>query len=136
MVGWMPWDIGVCKAKAAEFIERVEQSQVFGRDEIPLILQYDERYADMRPWFWPAENGVPIRPDELDRHRYTHYFKMPCCPCTYVNRSPFTETKIGLAQFVVQPGTGHCIGQYVAICATQQCRYFVALESISVILAC
>ncbi|KAJ3504873.1 hypothetical protein NMY22_g17774 [Coprinellus aureogranulatus] len=130
MVGWMPWDIGVRKAKAAEFIERVDQSQVFGRDEIPLILQYDERYADMRPWFWPAENGVPIRPDELDRHRYTHYFKMPCCPCTYVNRSPFTETKVGLAQVVVQPGTGHCIGQYVAICSTQQCRYFASEASL------
>ncbi|KAJ3528942.1 hypothetical protein NMY22_g9200 [Coprinellus aureogranulatus] len=128
MVGWMPWDLSVRKARAAEFIARVNQSQDFDRDDVPLILQYDERYADMRPWFWPIENGIPIRPDELDRHRHSHYFKMPCCPCTFVNRSPFTETKVGLAQIVLQPGTGHCIGQYVAICSTQQCGYFVALE--------
>ncbi|KAJ3512235.1 hypothetical protein NMY22_g15392 [Coprinellus aureogranulatus] len=124
MVGWIPHDPALRKEKLAIFLERVEHSQVFGLDDVPLILQYDERDADMRAWAWPTEGGIPVRPDQLDRHRYTHYFRAPNCPCSFKNGpSSFNEAKIGLAQ-VVRPGSPLCLGQYVAACATQQCNYF------------
>ncbi|KAJ3519813.1 hypothetical protein NMY22_g13031 [Coprinellus aureogranulatus] len=126
MVGWVPLDINARKSKAARFIQRVKQSQIqpFGPDDVPIILQYDQRFADLCPWLWPIEDGIAVRPDELDRYRYTHYFKGPCCPCTMVHDSPFTESKIGLAQIVMQPATAQCLGQYVAICSMQECGYF------------
>ncbi|KAJ3531239.1 hypothetical protein NMY22_g8243 [Coprinellus aureogranulatus] len=128
MVGWIPHDPRLRAEKLSEFIERVEKSQDFGPQDVPLILQYDERHADLRPWAWPSEGGVPVRPDRLDAHRYTHYFRGPNCPCSIKNGpSSFNEAKIGLAQTVL-PGSSSCLGQYVAVCATQQCRYFVKLE--------
>jgi hypothetical protein len=79
-------------------------------------------YFVLRPL---GADDVPIRPDELDRHRYTHCFKGPCCLCTYIRGDElFCEAKIGLAQTVDQPATAHCLGRYVAICPTQECGYF------------
>ena len=73
----------------------------------------------------PEVDGIPVRPDELDRHRYKYYFKGPCCLCSYIqNADVLSEAKIGLAQTVVQPATAKCLGRYVAICATQECDYF------------
>ncbi|KAJ3533869.1 hypothetical protein NMY22_g7154 [Coprinellus aureogranulatus] len=80
MVGWLPWDLSVRKKTAAIFSARAKESQRFGLLDTPLLLHYDCRHADMRAWLWPAENGVPVRPDQLDGYRYTHYFKGPCCP--------------------------------------------------------
>ncbi|KAJ3534491.1 hypothetical protein NMY22_g6901 [Coprinellus aureogranulatus] len=130
MVGWKPCDPLLRREKMGEFIQRVEKSHEFGPKDTPLILQYDDRHADMRPWAWPSEDGVPVRPDALDGHRYTHYFKGPCCPCAFQDDGPssFHEAKIGLVQMVTQPGTAQCLGQYVALCAQQQCGYFVKLE--------
>lgn len=72
----------------------------------------------------PLEGGVPVGPDQLDRHRYTHYFKGPQCLCAFKNGTTgFNEAKIGLVQ-AIQPGAANCLGQYVAACATQQCGYF------------
>ncbi|TEB31010.1 hypothetical protein FA13DRAFT_1791738 [Coprinellus micaceus] len=129
MVGWIPRDATLRQAKKGEFISRINASQEFGAHDVPLILQYDEKMANLRPWAWPSVSGVPVRPDELDWHRYTHYFKAPCCLFLFEDGlSSFTETKIGLVQTVTQPETAQCIGQYIAMCATQQCGYFVRLE--------
>ena len=73
----------------------------------------------------PSKDGVPVRPDKLDHHRYTHFFKGPCCLCSYKNGpTNFSEAKMGLSQTIFQPGTARCVGEYIAICATQECDYF------------
>lgn len=83
-------------------------------------------FPDYQPNTWltsivhrPSVNGIPVR------HRYTHFFKGPCCLCSFENGpSSFTESKIGLVQTVTQPGAAQCVGRYVAMCATQGCSYF------------
>jgi hypothetical protein len=52
MVGWIPLDMSLRLQKAATFIDRVKRHRTFGRDDTPLILQYDKRVGDMRPWIW------------------------------------------------------------------------------------
>ena len=144
MVGWRPYDPSLRQAKMKAFAERIAAAQEFGPQDVPLVLQFDERVGDLRPWSWyvspsltslsgssraysgfrPSEGGVPVQPDELDRHRYTHCFKAPSCLCAFENGpSSFSEAKIGLAQIVLQPGTSRYHGEYIAICATQQCGY-------------
>lgn len=84
-----------------------------------LVAKYDLR---------PEQDGVPVPPDQLDRYRYTHYFKGPSCVCAFIKGDgSVTEAKMGLAQLVRQPPNADCIGRYVAICATQECGYFGAL---------
>jgi hypothetical protein len=52
MVGWIPRDASLRQAKKEEFVSRIEASQEFGPQEVPLILQYDEKVANLRPWGW------------------------------------------------------------------------------------
>ncbi|KAJ3523299.1 hypothetical protein NMY22_g11501 [Coprinellus aureogranulatus] len=129
MVGWIPRDPALRKEIVSDFLIRVEKCQEFGSDDVPIILQYDDRTGNLRPWAWPSVNGIPVRPNDLDKHRHTHYFKGPTCPCSFKNGpSSFTEAKIGLAQTVMQPANAQCLGQYVAVCALQHCGYLVRLE--------
>ncbi|KAJ3523081.1 hypothetical protein NMY22_g11606 [Coprinellus aureogranulatus] len=114
--------------KAAEFLQRVVDSQKFGLLDVPLILTYDERHEDMRPFLWPTDQGIPVRPEALEKHRSTHCFKAPCCPCSYARAVPYTEVVIGLAQTICLDVPVDCLGQFVAVCATHTCSYFVALE--------
>ncbi|KAJ3507985.1 hypothetical protein NMY22_g16757 [Coprinellus aureogranulatus] len=119
MVGWIPRLPALRREKVGQFIERVNKSQEFGVNDVPLILQYDERTGDMRPWAWPSVGGVPVRPDELDGHRYTHYFRAPHCPCSFMtDLSSFQEAKIGLAQVVMEPVNAQCLGHHSDPCST------------------
>ncbi|KAJ3517091.1 hypothetical protein NMY22_g14041 [Coprinellus aureogranulatus] len=130
MVGWKPRDPVLRDETMSLFIDRVTKAQEFGSKDVPLILQYDDCHADLRPWAWPSEGGIPVRPDALDRYRYTHYFKGPSCPCPFKEEhTSFHEAKIGLAQTVTQPASPQCLGQYVAVCAQQQCGYFGTSDS-------
>lgn len=52
MVGWIPLDMSLRLQKAAGFIDRVKKSQAFGLADTPVLLQYDRRVGDMRPWIW------------------------------------------------------------------------------------
>ncbi|TEB18470.1 hypothetical protein FA13DRAFT_1719867 [Coprinellus micaceus] len=129
MVGWVPLDMKLRLKKAETFIDRVKRHHKFGLGDTPLILQYDKRVGDMRSWIWPHENGVPIPPNKLDQYRYTHYFKGPCCVCAFVKDDcAFSEAKMGLIQLIRQSADANCLGQYAAICAKQECDYFVPLE--------
>ena len=52
MVGWRPHDPALRQAKMKEFSERIKASQDFGARDVPLILQYDDSVANLRPWGW------------------------------------------------------------------------------------
>lgn len=65
MVGWIPCDPLLRKAKMGGFLQRVEKSQEFGPRDVPVILQYDDRCGDMRPWCWYA-TFRPTKGDVLE----------------------------------------------------------------------
>jgi hypothetical protein len=120
---------------------RREQSARF----LHVVLHYDRAGNDLTPWYWyvnrtirPSypysnantgivlvrpvnEDGERIVPSELLEHRRTHEFRGPSCLCASLDSSDlgdYTEAAIFVAT------VGPSSGQYVAACASGQCRYW------------
>ena len=59
MVGWIPWDRHLRQENCAKLVARVKKSQEFGPDDVPVILHYDYRSGDLRPWIWCVQSPHP-----------------------------------------------------------------------------
>ena len=68
----------------------------------------------------PVDGNSRVPPDDLVVHRLTHNFLGPGCLCPLGTDEPrsFVEASI----FCVQ--TGRLVGEWVAACATGNCRFF------------
>ncbi|KAJ3518405.1 hypothetical protein NMY22_g13697 [Coprinellus aureogranulatus] len=76
-----------------------------------------------------SERLTPCRFEEV---RMTHDLQAPCCLCSLLDNTGYTEARIGIAEAIapVDSGRSHSVlqGEYVATCAKQKCGYFLCLE--------
>jgi len=104
----------------SRYLRRIRRQQ-----QVAIILHYDRRSQDLRPWFWPVNpSGARVPPSDLSRHRITNEFQAPCCLCVSgsANRNGYTECAVYLTI------RGPYFGEYVAGCAFGRCGYMVCLE--------
>ncbi|KAJ7194418.1 hypothetical protein GGX14DRAFT_678963 [Mycena pura] len=76
---------------------------------------------------WPVLNGVRVAPSGIYDYIQHHLMRLPCCLCVleFDNeqaRNQYFEVKVILVT------TGTLAGEYVALCATGRCKYFMPFE--------
>ncbi|KAJ7196696.1 hypothetical protein GGX14DRAFT_672347 [Mycena pura] len=76
---------------------------------------------------WPVLNGVRVAPSGIYDYIQHHLMRLPCCLCVleFDNeqaRNQYFEVKVILVT------TGTLAGEYVALCATGRCKYFMLFE--------
>ncbi|KAI1796704.1 hypothetical protein LXA43DRAFT_1057573 [Ganoderma leucocontextum] len=88
------------------------------------VLQFDSERQVLRSWLWPKEHSdALVAPENLREHRTSHDFLGPCCFCPALpgeNTVGFVETAM------LDRGDG----EFVAMCAADNCGYLVFLGRI------
>ncbi|KZP02300.1 hypothetical protein FIBSPDRAFT_905981, partial [Athelia psychrophila] len=92
------------------------------------ILQYDPLSRDLQPWCWPVNaEGERLTPEALELLQNSadrpEDFKAPCCVCPHRSDSVWH-----LECEITMDLDGHYVGEYVARCAMEACKYLMPLD--------
>ncbi|KAJ3522554.1 hypothetical protein NMY22_g11844 [Coprinellus aureogranulatus] len=136
------------------FLRQVQSHHVKTPSRTPLPLHYDFGKEMLQEWPWcvrspdskvvdgvadNADSGRPCDPDtkarvapsNLESYRRTHRFRGPCCLCALLDRTEYTEARIGVVETASEDsetGSPALHGEYVATCPAQRCGYLLCLE--------
>ncbi|TEB15351.1 hypothetical protein FA13DRAFT_1721217 [Coprinellus micaceus] len=111
----------------ADFIRQIQDYHRPTPTRAAYPLHYDTKTQALVefPWPYDPESGQRIAPDMLEAYQKSHEFRAPCCLCAFIEGKAYSKSEIG----IVDGGRATVLtGQYVALCSSRRCGYFVCLE--------
>ncbi|KAF6751782.1 hypothetical protein DFP72DRAFT_850595 [Ephemerocybe angulata] len=128
----MPLRPSKLREQVTNFLREIEARHMRFAFRPPMLLHYHSPRGELIEWAWPmdAETLKRLRPDQLQDHCRTHFFRAPSCLCALIDGEAYSETAISIVESLpsvhADPDRNMDIvnGEYVATCARNRCGYF------------